>query len=233
MTAKNSSADKTSSSTNSLSSDATADTTSARSTIAGPATPDASATASNDPAVAKNVATDALARSCPFNRNKPTEYGAAARTPPLGATFEPPTVLVTGSTLTEAIASRKIGAGEPRIGQDPGAGSLDRVRADASGQRITTNQGVPVADNHHSLKVELARSHRRAVRGHPGRPRHRPACPDRSRLTSAVWVLPGAKSSQLLTRRSNCSRGAPTGPEVDPTGAEGDPTGPRRVRRRT
>ena len=38
---------------------------------------------------------------------------------------------------------------------NPGSGPLDRVRVDSSGRALTTNQGVPIADNQNSLKAGL------------------------------------------------------------------------------
>ena len=69
--------------------------------------------------------------------------------------MEPPAVSVTGSTITESTPSDKAGAGEPRLGVNPGNAPLDRVRVDSSGQALTTNQGVRVADNQNSLKAGL------------------------------------------------------------------------------
>lgn len=43
----------------------------------------------------------------------------------------------------------------PNIGFNPTVRPLDRVRVDGSAQVLTTNQGVPVADNQHSLKIGL------------------------------------------------------------------------------
>ena len=40
----------------------------------------------------------------------------------------------------------------PNIGQNPTVGPLDRVRVDSTDRALTTNQGVPVADNQNSLK---------------------------------------------------------------------------------
>ena len=50
--------------------------------------------------------------------------------------------------------SRKTG---PRAGRGLNAanGRLERVRADSGGEALTTDQGVPVADNQSSLKVGL------------------------------------------------------------------------------
>jgi catalase len=97
----------------------------------------------------------ALAEGMPANPTKPGEYGDAARTPQAGATVEPPSAAATASTSTETIASDKVGAGVPPQGENPTVASLDRVRVDSGGQGLTTNQGVPVADNQNSLKVGL------------------------------------------------------------------------------
>ncbi|MEB0163769.1 catalase, partial [Glaciimonas sp. CA11.2] len=51
--------------------------------------------------------------------------------------------------------SPKVGDGHPQIGGNPTSGPLDRVRVDAGNQALTTNQGVPVADNQSSLKIGL------------------------------------------------------------------------------
>ena len=63
--------------------------------------------------------------------------------------------MVTGSTLSESNASEKVGSGNPQMGFNPGNASLDRVRVDSGGRVLTTNQGVPVADNQNSLKAGL------------------------------------------------------------------------------
>ncbi|RZT08776.1 catalase [Duganella sp. CF402] len=89
-----------------------------------------------------------------FNANKEGEHGDAARTPQPGATCPVPHPAATASTASENNASHKVGNGAPPVGVCP-AGHLDRVRADGSEQRLTTNQGVPVADNQNSLKVGL------------------------------------------------------------------------------
>ena len=69
--------------------------------------------------------------------------------------LEPPHPMVGGSTLTETNASPKVGKGNPQLSFNPGNGPLDRVRVDSSGRVLTTNQGVPVADNQNSLKAGL------------------------------------------------------------------------------
>jgi catalase len=124
----------------------------ARSTVSGPSRKDPPRAA--DPLSAKMGATQDLAERIAFNRTKAGEYGSAASDPEPGTSVEPSDVGVTASTITEANPSPKTG-GKPNIGHNPGAQSLDRVRTDASGQRLTTNQGVPVADNQHSLKAGL------------------------------------------------------------------------------
>jgi catalase len=96
-----------------------------------------------------------LAAEMPFNETKPSEYGEAAFHPPRGETRTPASPLATASTTTEDIASPKVGAGHPLVGQDPLDGPLDRVRVDDSARALTTNQGVPVAQDQDSLKIGL------------------------------------------------------------------------------
>jgi catalase len=130
------------------------------STVAGPSvnTPPASL-GSNEPVperlLEKTSAEKQLAAAAPFNPNKPDEYGDASRTPPEGDHHQPSTPAATGSTSTEIIASDKVGSGQPPVGQNPTVAPLDRVRVDPSNRVLTTNQGVPVADNQHSLKIGL------------------------------------------------------------------------------
>jgi catalase len=90
----------------------------------------------------------------PFNPSKPGEHGRAALEPQRGATVTPRDPSVTASTLSERTASAKVGF-KPALGQDPNRQSLDRVRADAGDQKLTTNQGVSIADNQSSLKAGL------------------------------------------------------------------------------
>ena len=130
------------------------------STVSGPSNAPPPGTLGNkDPVptrlLEKQVAGMNLAGAMPFNANKPSEYGDAARTPLEGQTHAPATHAATGSTATEINTSAKVGAGEPPPGFNPTVDPLDRVRVDGEGQRLTTNQGVPVADNQHSLKVGL------------------------------------------------------------------------------
>ncbi|MDB5949886.1 MAG: Catalase [Massilia sp.] len=130
------------------------------STIAGPSDAPPPASLGSDDPVADNllkkaVSSQQLASRMPFNPVKGLEYGEAARAPHAGPLHTPSTPLATASTSTENIASPKVGHGSPAIGTNALNGPLDRVRVDDSGQRLTTNQGVPVADNQDSLKVGL------------------------------------------------------------------------------
>jgi catalase len=109
----------------------------------------------------KMDATEHLAAAMPFNANKAAEYGNASAEPLAGATVEAPDAPeapdhgVSSSTLTEDVTSAKTGGGQPVLGFNPGSLPLDRVRADSTDQRLTTNQGVPIADNQNSLKAGL------------------------------------------------------------------------------
>ncbi|MEW6021502.1 MAG: catalase [Pseudomonadota bacterium] len=130
------------------------------STVAGPSTdtPPASLGAPNpvaDRLLEKVSAEKALSADMPFNPTKPSEYGEAARTPTEGDSHTPSTHAATGSTSSEIIASDKVGSGTPPKGENPTVAPLDRVRVDPAERHLTTNQGVPVADNQHSLKIGL------------------------------------------------------------------------------
>lgn len=124
-----------------------------RSTISGPSLKKPRGEAV-DPGSAKLLGTAELAAMRPFNRDKAGEIGDASRSLPPGEHYEAPGRDVTASTLSEANVSPK--PGELAIpGVNSASGNLDRVRADSSGQVLTTNQGVPVADNQNSLKAGL------------------------------------------------------------------------------
>ena len=129
--------------------------TSAKSTASGPSRPRrAAATSSSDPQLAKAQGTQALAAGMPFNANKPSEHGELSAIPPQGLAVEPPSPDVTGSTLSEKNPSDKTGT-TAKPGFNPGNQSLDHVRVDSGGRTLTTNQGVPIADNQNSLKAGL------------------------------------------------------------------------------
>src|SRR5687768_15235971 len=101
----------------------------------------------DDPAARKAAAVNDMVAAMPFNKHKAAEHGDASRKPPQGQQVDPPSPSVTGSTLSEANPSAKTGKGKPRPGQNPTSDPLDRVRVDDGGQGLTTNLGVPVADN--------------------------------------------------------------------------------------
>ncbi len=99
---------------------------------------------------------DQMVASMPFNPLKAAEQGlASGLAPPAGQPLEPARDIVTASTVQEDVASEKLGDGVVVPGANPTNGPLDRVRVDASGQVLTTNQGTPVSDNQNSLKAGL------------------------------------------------------------------------------
>ncbi len=103
-------------------------------------------------AAAQAAEVDAAVAAVPYNANKGAEHAVTdAPAPPVGTTVDL-SELASGSTLSEPNASIKTGA-PPLPGASPGSNPLDRVRTDGSGQRLTTNQGVAVADNQNSLKA--------------------------------------------------------------------------------
>ncbi|MDC8773060.1 catalase [Roseateles albus] len=105
-----------------------------------------------DPMAHQLAQTQALVAAMPFNPNKAAEHGFdLGLMPPAGATAKPASRLAGASTLSEAMSSAKLGSVAPE-GGNAATGSLDRVRVDSSGQALTTNQGVAVADNQNSLK---------------------------------------------------------------------------------
>jgi len=130
------------------------------STVSGPSTDIPPVTlGSQDPVkerlLDKMAGSQQLAKKIPSNTNKVDEYGEPSRIPNTGITAEPDSVAITGSTSSEIIDSTKTGDGIPNIGVNPTVESLDRVRVDSSNQPLTTNQGVTIANNQHSLKIGL------------------------------------------------------------------------------
>ncbi|MES2940107.1 MAG: catalase [Pseudomonadota bacterium] len=122
----------------------------ARNTDSGPS--EVAPVADGDRAARKMADTQALAAAMPHNLNKPGEHGFANGVAPQpGATAEPASRLPTASTLSEANSSDKVGS-VALEGRNATIAPLDRVRVDSSGQVLTTNQGVAIADNQNSLK---------------------------------------------------------------------------------
>jgi catalase len=96
----------------------------------------------------------ALAESFPFNSAKPAEYGASSQSaPPEGAHQPMPSPSTGAGTLSEKNESLKTGSAtlEPQSLD----GSLEGKRVNSAGQVLTTNQGIPVANNQDSLKAGL------------------------------------------------------------------------------
>ena len=125
-----------------------------RTTVSGPAEPEAPIR--GDIVAEKAAGTLKVARAFPFNSNKAAEYDPdAALAPPEGASVKPADPIAGASTVSEVNGSDKVGSGGPNIGHNPTVGPLDRVRVDSTSRVLTTNQGVPVADNQNSLKAGL------------------------------------------------------------------------------
>ncbi|QOY61661.1 catalase [Lysobacter sp. H21R4] len=125
----------------------------ARASDSGPAAPPPG---DIDDAPAQQAADiNATVAAMPYNPTKPAEYGHDnARAPSEGAHNPPASALVGASTLAETNHSDKTGRAAT-AGRNPTVDPLDRVRVDATGQPLTTNQGVGVADNQNSLKAGL------------------------------------------------------------------------------
>ncbi len=110
--------------------------------------------ASADRLEAKYDATQALSAALPHNANKPAEYVQGGQVTPAaeGVHAAPDNLDATASTITEDNSSAKNGPkAEP--GNNLNIGPLLKHRVDSGGRAITTNQGVPVADNQHSLRL--------------------------------------------------------------------------------
>ncbi|MFN9470305.1 catalase [Acidovorax sp.] len=119
-----------------------------RNTDSGPST----VAAADDLASARAQQTNDLAAARPYNPNKAGEHGFKnGVNPATGATAEPASRLPGASTLSEANGSAKTGSVAAE-GVNAAIAPLDRVRVDSAGQVLTTNQGVPIADNQNSLK---------------------------------------------------------------------------------
>jgi catalase len=127
----------------------------ARNTDSGPAHPAPPGAAAGDAAAQKAADTQALVAAMPANTNKPLEHGYDnAVAAPQGLTATPPSNLPGGSTLSETNSSAKVGTVAAE-GVNATIGTLDRVRVDSTGQVLTTNHGVKIADNQNSLKAGL------------------------------------------------------------------------------
>jgi catalase len=104
-----------------------------------PRKPRSRSTAKPSPAQAKAAATQTVVAAFPSNRHKPAEFGTGKA--PAGQHLRVPDP-VGASTAAEG-------------NTNPKTESLDGARVDDAGQGLTTNLGVPVADNQSSLKAGL------------------------------------------------------------------------------
>ncbi len=124
--------------------------TGAGTTASGPSHPGSPRTAMAEHAAEEG----SLVAAMPFNVNKPGEYGYEhAVAPQEGASSEMPSPLTGASTLSEANDSTKTGS--PALRPVALDGELTAKRVNDAGQTLTTNQGVPIADNQNSLKAGL------------------------------------------------------------------------------
>ena len=109
----------------------------------------------NDVNAQQAHAIDEVAAATPFNALKKSEYGHDhAIAPHAGAVTRPATPALAASTESEKNHSAKTG-GPAEPGASGTTAPLARVRVDGEGQRLTTSQGVPVADNQNSLKAGI------------------------------------------------------------------------------
>ncbi|MGE0449814.1 MAG: catalase [Vicinamibacterales bacterium] len=125
-----------------------------RTTVSGPA--DASTNDHGDVAAERLVVTQDVAAAFTFNAIKAAEYDPDAATdPPRGPAVKARDPIAGASTVSELNGSDKVGSGGAIVGLNATVGPLDRVRVDSTDRPLTTNQGVGVADNQHSLKAGL------------------------------------------------------------------------------
>ncbi|MEP7057935.1 MAG: catalase, partial [Caldimonas sp.] len=104
----------------------------------------------------QKLGAQAMAAARPSNPLKAGEFGLdAGVAPEAGEALAPPNEIDGASTVTEDTVSDKLGDGVVQAGYNPANESLDRVRVDSGGRTLTTNQGVPIADNQNSLKAGL------------------------------------------------------------------------------
>jgi hypothetical protein len=105
---------------------------------------------------AKLDATESLAAAVQENRTKGTEYAHDGElpTPAKGVAIRPDNLDATASTITESNESRKNGEkATPSLNAN--ITPLHNHRVDSLGRALTTNQGVPIADNQNSLRAGL------------------------------------------------------------------------------
>jgi catalase len=119
-------------------------------TVSGPSHPSTSFADLADHAAEQQ----ALAESVPFNPTKQAEYDArSACAPPEGSHQPMPSPTAGAGTLSERNESAK--AGPATLQPQSLDGTLRSKRVNSEGQALTTNQGLPIADNQNSLKAGL------------------------------------------------------------------------------
>jgi catalase len=119
-------------------------------TVSGPSHPTAGLTELADHAAEQQT----LAEAMPFNSAKRSEYGAPSTSAPPESPHQPMPSPTTGAgTLSEKNESPK--TGPATLESQSLDGSLESKRVNSAGQVLTTNQGVPVANNQDSLKAGL------------------------------------------------------------------------------
>jgi catalase len=124
--------------------------TGAGSTASGPSHP----ASPKNPLAAHAADQESLAAAIPANEAKAYEYGYDnAVMPVAGKPVAAPSVTAGAGSLSEKNQSPKTGA--PATKAVSVGGDLERVRVNSSGQPLTTNHGVQVADNQNSLKAGL------------------------------------------------------------------------------
>ncbi len=123
----------------------------ARNTDSGPASIQAV-----DQLSEKSLQTETLAAGRPYNPIKAGEHGFDSGTRPAPGAVRCFCVAPSNRQhLVRANSSAKTGT-EAVQGNNACVDTLDRVRVDAAGQVLTTNQGVAIADNQNSLKYASA-----------------------------------------------------------------------------
>ena len=149
----------------------------------------------SDALESKMAATEELARARPFNDIKAAEFDPEFHTaPPEGPAYEPSDPAATGSTLSEANASDKVGSGAPALGINKTIAPMDRVRADSGRPRHDHQPGradrrQPELAQGRTARPDAARRLHPAGEDHPFRSRahpraHRP-CPRLRRRTAS------------------------------------------------
>ncbi len=106
--------------------------------------------------VQQAIDTEALVASMPFNANKASEFARNGVVQPSAGVTKKVRPSVAGSTLSEKNATAKTeGSAASNATGKALDGTLQSRRVLSDGEALTTNQGVPIADNQNSLKAGL------------------------------------------------------------------------------